>query len=353
MVIKRRKTRVVKVGNLKIGGNNPVSVQSMTKTKTHDIKKTVLEIRRLEKAGCELVRVAVPDMAAAGCIREIKKRITVPIVADIHFNYKLAIAAISSGADKIRLNPGNIYERKQLIKVLNIAKEKNIAIRIGTNAGSVKRKSQSIVDSLVGGVLEQVRFFERHKFYNIVISVKASDVITTITAYRKIAKSCDYPLHLGVTASGTLFSGGIKSAIGIGALLVEGIGDTIRVSLNTRPEEEIVTGREILSSLRVRCFGPEIIACPTCGRCEVDLIKVVQKFEQKLKALPWKTKLAGIKVAIMGCVVNGPQEARDADFGVACGRNCGIIFKKGKILKKVKENKLVYSLFQEIKDAFV
>lgn len=354
MKIKRRKTTVVMVGDVPVGGNFPIAIQSMAKTKTSDAKSTICQINRLEKAGCEIVRVAVPDINSAIMIKEIKKHTHIPIVADIHFNCKLAEAAINSGADKIRLNPGNIRDKKGIISVINLAKDKGVAIRIGTNAGSVIRNKKNIDDSLVSGVLEHLRILEKNKFYNTIISVKASDVLTTISAYRKISKFLDYPLHIGLTATGTISSGAIKSAVALGTLLSEGIGDTIRVSLSADPQEEVSAAKNILSALNLRKFGPEVISCPTCGRCQVDLIKIVNQVEQKLNSADCQRLTVNsqpIKVAIMGCVVNGPQEARDADFGIACGKGCGIIFKKGSIVKKVSEKALVSALFEVIKNA--
>ena len=339
--IKRRKTRPVKVGNIIIGGNAPISVQSMTKTDTKDIDATVSQIRSLEKTGCEIIRVAVPDIEAAKCLGEIKKQINIPLIADIHFSYKLALEAIKQGVDKLRLNPGNISSQKYLSMIISAAAEKGIAIRVGVNAGSIKSKL------MVNECLKYLRIFEKRKFYNIVISLKSSDVLSTVEAYREMASKCDYPFHLGITEAGPLPEGLIKSSVGLGILLSEGIGDTIRISLTAPPEEEVKAGFQILQSLKLREYGPEIISCPTCGRCKIDVIKIVTKLKKQLE--PIALQLPPIKIAVMGCEVNGPGEAKEADIGIAGGKTSEILFCKGKIIKEVKKEKLVQELISRIK----
>ncbi len=358
----RKKTRQVKVGGVRIGGNAPISIQSMTKSDTRDIPKTIKEIGALEKAGCEIVRVAVKDKEAAEAIREIKKRMKVPLVADIHFNYNLALLAIKNGADKIRLNPGNIYKREELEAVVKAAKKRKIPIRVGVNSGSVSGlrsqvsglKRNEIADLLVKSAVDYIRLLEKMDFYDIVVSLKASDTLTTIEAYRKISKRIDYPLHLGVTAAGPVESGLVKSSIGIGILLLEGIGDTIRVSLTGNSCDEVIAARNILSALRLRNFGPDIISCPTCGRCQVDLRKIITEIGSRVKAQGSRHKFTlhpspftqMFKIAVMGCEVNGPGEARDADIGVACGKGYGAIFKDGRIIKRVEESKIAEQLIR-------
>lgn len=372
----RRKTRKIKVGNLFIGGNSPISVQSMTNTDTRDIRSTVNQIRRLERAGCEIVRLAVPDMEAAKALGKIKRRAHIPLVADIHFDYRLAIEAIAQGVDKIRINPGNIGSRERVETIAKAARRAKIPIRVGVNAGSLKlpspnrtlrtnlgegdishRRGASKAKKMVASALQYVRILEKQNFHQIVISLKASDVPTTIQAYRLISEKTDYPLHLGITEAGTEFSGTIKSALGIGVLLSEGIGDTIRVSLTASPEEEVRVGYEILKALNLRSFGPEVISCPTCSRCQIDLIKITNEVEKKLESFfRQKSIIAGVqpsrfyplKVAIMGCVVNGPGEAREADVGIAGGKGVGLLFRRGKIIKKVKERKMINVLMEEI-----
>jgi len=366
----RRKTRRIKVGNLAIGGGAPVSVQSMTKTDTRDIAATVRQIRELEEAGCDLIRVAVVDRKAACSIRQIKAKIRIPLVADIHFHYDLAIEAIKSGADKIRLNPGNIRDTSDIAHVIRLAKKSKIPIRIGVNSGSVIHKGggerEKIVTAavMVEAALGYIKLFESMAFNDIIVSLKASDVMTTIEAYRKMAAACDYPFHVGVTAAGPSRIGLIKSSVGIGALLAEGIGDTIRVSLTGDPRDEVAAAKEILRSLGLRRFGIDIISCPTCGRCEVDLVKVVNSFSKKLSVMyPSGTTLVSrgsprgdshplirpLTVAIMGCVVNGPGEAREADIGIAAGKKTGMLFKKGAMIRKIKESDFVKVLLAEIK----
>ncbi|MFH1413297.1 MAG: flavodoxin-dependent (E)-4-hydroxy-3-methylbut-2-enyl-diphosphate synthase [Candidatus Omnitrophota bacterium] len=337
----RRKTKVIRIGRVRIGGNHPVAIQSMTKTKTSDINRTVKQIRKLENAGCEIVRLAVKDNKDTEALKRIRKITKLPLVADIHFNWRLAIEAIEAGADKIRLNPGNIYKKKEIKEIVSALKIAKIPLRIGLNSGSlsrIKNQASSIRDHaslMVKAALDYARIIEKFGFYNIVLSLKASNILDTIEAYRKISVLCDYPMHLGLTATGLPFSGAIKSSIAIGALLLEGIGDTIRVSLTDQPQHEIRAAQYILESLGLRCFGPQIISCPTCGRCQVDLVKLVRDFENKLTAypLPLTTKLS--KIAIMGCEVNGPGEAREADIGIAFGKKAGVLFKKGKIARRV------------------
>lgn len=359
-MIERRKTREVKVGDVSVGGMTPVSIQSMTKTDTKDIDDTVAQAKRLKKEGCEIIRVAVPNYSSARAIREIKEGVKVPLVADIHFNYKLAIVAMENGADAIRLNPGNISRVDQIQEVVEKAKEYSISIRVGVNSGSLPAPNpqRSTAQRMVQGAQDYIKILERLGFYDIIVSLKASDVLTTIEAYRLMAKSCDYPFHLGVTATGLPHSGAVKSAVGVGSLLAEGIGDTIRVSLTGDPLEEVRVAKEILSSLGLRSFGPEIISCPTCGRCEIDLVKIVKEVEKKLSQPTVHSPQATgkmkdyrqpLKVAIMGCVVNGPGEAKDADIGIAGGKDLGVIFKKGKRVRKVKEKYLVDELLREIK----
>ncbi|MFH1905539.1 MAG: flavodoxin-dependent (E)-4-hydroxy-3-methylbut-2-enyl-diphosphate synthase [bacterium] len=348
--LKRRKTRPIKVGNIIIGGDALISVQSMTKTDTRDIDATVSQIRSLEKTGCEIIRVAVPDIKAAKCLGKIKKQINIPLVADIHFDYKLALEAIKQGVDKLRLNPGNISSQKHLSMIISAAAEKGIPIRIGVNAGSVKKNSKFKIQNsklMVEECLKYLKIFEKHKFHNIIISLKSSDVLSTVEAYRQMASKCDYPFHLGITEAGPLPEGLIKSSVGLGILLSEGIGDTIRVSLTAPPEEEVKAGFRILQSLKLREYGPEIISCPTCGRCKIDVIKIVTKLKKQLISI--SSTLPPIKIAVMGCEVNGPGEAKEADIGIAGGKTSGILFCKGKIVKRVKKEKLVQELISKIR----
>ncbi|MBU1913505.1 MAG: flavodoxin-dependent (E)-4-hydroxy-3-methylbut-2-enyl-diphosphate synthase [Candidatus Omnitrophica bacterium] len=346
-------TRQIKVGGIKIGGGFPVSIQSMTKTDTRDVPATVRQIKELEKAGCEIVRVAIKDFEAASAIKAIKRKVNLPLVADIHFDYRLALCAIENGADKIRLNPGNIYKENEIKEVVGLAKKKKIPIRVGANSGSIRNKAKGEglrVDDIVNPVLDYIKILERMGFYDIIVSLKASDALSTIEAYKLFSKKSKYPLHLGITAAGPASTGIVKSAIGIGALLLDGIGDTIRVSLTGNPEEEVIAAKNILQALNLRNFGPEIISCPTCGRCQVDLQKIVEKIESGIgpQAISHKSQVAGIKIAIMGCEVNGPGEAKEADIGIACGKGSGVIFKKGKIVKRVKEKDIVKELLKYI-----
>lgn len=346
----KRETRVVQIRDLKIGGNNNIIVQSMTNTNTADIKATVEQINDLEKAGCELVRLTVNNIKAAEAIKEIKKGINIPIVADIHFDYKLALLAIENGIDKLRINPGNIGSDENVEKVVKAAKEKNIPIRIGVNSGSIEKEilgkyGKPCADALVESAMYHVRLLEKFNFFDIVISLKSSNVKMMIEAYRKIAKLTNYPLHLGVTEAGTKFQGTVKSAIGIGALLIDGIGDTIRVSLTENPIEEIKVAKEILKVLDLTNEGVEIISCPTCGRTEIDLIALAKEVERE-----FENEKKKFSVAVMGCVVNGPGEAKEADYGIAAGRGTGILFKKGEVIKKVAEKDLLEELKKLIRE---
>lgn len=346
--IKRRKTRVVKIGNVLIGGNNPVAIQSMCNTKTSDVEATVRQILALEEAGCEIIRVAVPDMEAAEAISEIKKRIHIPLVADIHFDYRLALKAIENGVDKLRINPGNIGGEDRVKAVVEAAKAKNIPIRIGVNSGSLEKEilekyGEVTPEGLVESALRHVRILEKLDFYDIVISIKASNVPFSLETYSLLSKEVDYPIHLGITESGTAWSGTIKSAVGIGAILAMGIGDTIRVSLTGDCVDEVKVAKAILKDLGLRKFGIEFISCPTCGRTSIDLIGLANKVEERCKNIN-----KDIKVAVMGCAVNGPGEAREADIGVAGGNGYGLIFKKGEILKKLPEEELLDALMEEI-----
>lgn len=339
-----KKTREVKVGNLIIGGEHQVVIQSMTNTFTSDIEATVAQIKRLEEAGCQLVRMTINTPEAAKAIKEIKKRVSVPLSADIHFDYRLALAAMENGIDKLRINPGNIGSDENVEKVVKMAKEKNIPIRIGVNSGSIEKEilnkyGKPTAEGMVESAMYHVGLLEKYGFHDIVISLKSSNVKMMIEAYRKISELVDYPLHLGVTEAGTAFQGTVKSAIGIGALLVDGIGDTIRVSLTEDPVEEIKVAKEILKVLGLIEAGVEIVSCPTCGRTEIDLIGLAKKVEKEFEGENRK-----IKIAVMGCVVNGPGEAREADYGVAGGKGEGVLFKKGQIVKKVKESEILSEL---------
>ena len=337
---------------MKIGGGAPVSIQSMAKVDTSDVKSVLAQIKDLEAAGCEIVRVAVKDIEDARAVREIKKKIKIPIVCDIHFNYRLALESIRSGADKIRLNPGNIRKTGEVAQVVRAAKSRGIPIRIGLNSGSIFAKlnpkttkhDTDLSSALVGSALGYIKIFEESDFRDIIISLKASSVAATVEAYRKMSELSDYPLHLGVTASGSYDQGIVKSAIGIGSLLLDGIGDTVRVSLTADPVEEIIAARRILSSLALRQFGPEIISCPTCGRCQVDLGAIVRQLEQRVGGQVASSKY--IKIAVMGCEVNGPGEAKEADIGIAFGKGNGVIFKEGKIIKKVDVRNAVKELLR-------
>jgi (E)-4-hydroxy-3-methylbut-2-enyl-diphosphate synthase len=352
MEIKRRDCKVIKIGACLIGGKNSVAIQSMTKIKTSDIDNTVKQVKQLEAAGCQIVRLAVKDLKDAMALKKIKARVRLPLVADIHFSYRLAIAAIENGADKIRLNPGNIGKPSQIKAVIGALKAAKIPLRIGLNSGSLRdaasRKS-SMADKLVAACMDYVKMIEKLKFTNLVISLKANNVLDTVEAYRKIAKLCSYPLHLGVTATGSVYNGIIKSSIALGSLLLEGIGDTIRVSLTDNPTEEVRAAKCILESLGLRSGGVQVISCPTCGRCELDLINMVKDLETKLAAKEYKQSAQPLKVAVMGCVVNGPGEAKEADLGVAFGQGAGVLFSRGKMVKKILIKDCVKVLLQEIR----
>ncbi|MEY8415788.1 flavodoxin-dependent (E)-4-hydroxy-3-methylbut-2-enyl-diphosphate synthase [Tissierella praeacuta] len=344
----RKKTKVIKVGNVLIGGDNPVSVQSMTNTLTKDIVSTINQIKRLEDAGCDVVRSAITDVEDAKAIKDIKKGIRIPIIADIQYDYKLALESIKYGIDGLRLNPGNIGSLDKVKEVVKACKENNISIRVGVNSGSIKKefleKYNGVNEnSMVYSALEQIRLLEDMDFYDIKISLKASNVPLTIKAYEKMSDMVDYPLHLGITEAGPIWRGTIKSSVGIGSLLSMGIGDTVRISLTGDPVEEVRVGREILKSLNLSNEGLEIISCPTCGRTNINLIDIVEEAEKRLEGIN-----KNIKVAIMGCPVNGPGEAKEADIGIAGGKGEGLIFRKGEIIKKVKEEDLLDELLNEI-----
>ncbi len=346
--IKRKKTRTIYVGDVPIGGNNPVVVQSMCNTDTRDVESTVKQIKELEDVGCEIIRVAVPDMKAAQAIKEIVKQITIPLIADIHFDWRLAVAAMESGAKGIRINPGNIGSHSKLKKVVDKAKEYRVPIRIGVNSGSLEKDIRAkyghpTPEALVESALRNIELVTDMGFYEIKISIKSSDVLTTVDAYRLLSEKADFPLHLGVTEAGGLIAGTVKSSIALGALLMEGIGDTMRVSLTRDPVEEIHVAYEILKAVKHRQRGPEIISCPTCGRCEIDLFSIAEEVEKRARKIP-----KPIKLAVMGCIVNGPGEAREADLGLAGGKGVGIIFKGEKILKKVKEDELLDAFWHEV-----
>ncbi|MDD4980319.1 MAG: flavodoxin-dependent (E)-4-hydroxy-3-methylbut-2-enyl-diphosphate synthase [Candidatus Omnitrophica bacterium] len=350
MKVPRRKTRVIRIGNIRIGGNHPVAIQSMTKTKTSDTARTIKQIEGLKEAGCEIVRLAIKDSDDAKALKTIKKNTSIPLVADIHFNWRLALQAIDSGIDKIRLNPGNIYKKEQIQQIARAARLSRIPIRVGLNSGSVKGAGQgkNIARAMVKSALDYIRILEKCGFYDIVVSLKASNIPDTIEAYRKMAKLCDYPFHLGVTATGSPYLGLIKTSIALSALLLEGIGDTIRVSLTDIPEAEVRAAKSILGAMDLRHFGPQIISCPTCGRCEVDLIKVVKELENRLSTSDYRLSTRPIKLAVMGCVVNGPGEAKEADLGVAFGKKEGLLFKRGKPVRKISYDRCADVLLKEL-----
>jgi (E)-4-hydroxy-3-methylbut-2-enyl-diphosphate synthase len=344
----RKKTREVSVGDIKIGGGNPISVQSMCNTDTRDVNATVGQILRLEDAGCDIIRVAVPDMEAADAVKKIKNQIHIPLVADIHFDYRLALQCIENGIDKVRINPGNIGDKSRVRLVVDAAKANGVPIRIGVNGGSLEKRliekyggvtAQALVESAMG----HIEILDEMNFSNMVVSIKVSSVPLMLEAYRMFSDQSDIPLHVGVTESGTERMGTIKSSIGIGTLISEGIGDTVRVSLTADPVKEVYAAKDILKILGERKGGVEFVSCPTCGRTQIDLIKIASEVEERLKEVD-----ADIKVAVMGCAVNGPGEARDADIGIAGGNGEGLIFKKGVVLRKVKEKDLVDELIKEI-----
>ena len=346
----REHTRVIQIGDRVIGGGNPILIQSMTNTRTEDVKATVEQIHKLEKAGCEIIRCTVPTMEAAQAIREIKKQISIPLVADIHFDYKMAIAAIENGADKIRINPGNIVGKDKVAAVVGAAKERNIPIRVGVNSGSLEKElvekyhgvtAQGIVES----ALDKVHMIEELGYENLVISIKSSDVMMCVKAHEVLAQQTDYPLHVGITESGTIISGNIKSSIGLALILNQGIGDTIRVSLTGDPVEEIKSARIILRTLGLRKGGIEVVSCPTCGRTKIDLIGLANQVENMVAEFP-----LDIKVAVMGCAVNGPGEAKEADIGIAGGIGEGLLIKKGEIIRKIPEDQLLTELRRELEN---
>jgi len=344
----RKKTKRIHVGQVAVGGDSAITVQSMTNTDTADVPATVAQILRLEAAGCEIIRVAVPDEDAATAIARIKKEINIPLIADVHFDYRLAIASASAGADGLRINPGNIGGDDKIAAVVRVAKDLNLPIRIGVNSGSVekdilKKHGGPLPEALVESALRSIDRLASLDFNQIKLSIKSSDVINTIAAYRLISRKTDVPLHVGVTEAGGLYAGIVKSAMGIGTLLMEGIGDTIRVSLTRDPVEEVRVGFEILKALHIRQRGPEIISCPTCGRCRIDLFGLAEELEKRLL-----TRTAPVKIAIMGCVVNGPGEAKEADVGIAGGDGIGILFKKGKVIKKFPEDRLADELMAAV-----
>lgn len=349
LVQERKKTRRLMVGTVALGDGQPVAIQSMTNTQTGDVEATLAQIHRLEAAGCEIIRVAVPDMEAAVALVQICPKINIPLIADIHFDYRLAVASVESGANGLRINPGNIGEPWKVREVANCARERGVPIRIGVNAGSLDREIVKRLGptpaAMVESAMENIRMLENIGFNDIKVSLKASDVARTVAAYRLITQRTDVPLHVGVTEAGGLFAGITKSAIGIGMLLSEGIGDTIRVSLTRDPVEEVRTAWEIMRALGLRSRGPEIISCPTCGRCKIDLFTVADEVETALLNCP-----LNIKVAIMGCVVNGPGEAKEADIGIAGGYGFGILFKKGKVVRKIDQHDLVRVLLEEIEN---
>ncbi|MBY0757750.1 MULTISPECIES: flavodoxin-dependent (E)-4-hydroxy-3-methylbut-2-enyl-diphosphate synthase [Sellimonas] len=345
----REMTKEVRIGNVVIGGKNPVAIQSMTNTKTEDVDATVNQILALEKAGCEIIRCAVPTMEAAEALSKIKERIHIPLVADIHFDYRLAIAAIENGADKIRINPGNIGDTDRVRKVVEKAKEYGIPIRVGVNSGSlekglIEKYGGVTAEGIVESALDKVHLIESMGYDNLVVSIKSSDVLMCVKAHELIAKECPYPLHVGITESGTVLSGNIKSSVGLGIILYQGIGNTIRVSLTGDPLEEIKSAKLILRTLGLRKGGIEVVSCPTCGRTKIDLIRLANQVEDMVQDIP----LDDIKVAVMGCVVNGPGEAKEADIGIAGGIGEGLLIKKGQIVKKVKEEELLNTLRQEL-----
>lgn len=344
----RKQKRIVNIGGVKIGGDNPVAIQSMCNTDTRDVKATVNQIHELENAGCEIIRVAVPDMVAAKAVADIKKQIHIPLVVDIHFDYRLALECMKNGADKVRINPGNIGDRDRVKQVVEMAKEREIPIRIGVNGGSLERELLQkyggvTADALVESAMGHVAILDELNFNNVVVSIKISDVPKMLCAYRKFNEISDIPLHIGVTESGTLKGGTVKSAVGIGALLAEGIGDTMRVSLTANPVEEIYAAYDIQKVLGMRKTGAEIVSCPTCGRTQLDLISIANEVEKRAANID-----KPIKIAVMGCAVNGPGEAREADIGIAGGKSEGLIFKKGEIIKKVPQDSLVDELMKEI-----
>jgi len=343
-------TRKIRIGGRYIGGGEPILIQSMTNTRTQDIPGTVSQIKRLQEAGCDIVRVAVPDMEAAQAVKQIKKEISIPLVADIHFDYRLAIEAIKNGADKIRINPGNIGDRERVRQVVEAAKDRNIPIRIGINSGSLEKEllekyGHPTAEALVESMINNIALLESMGFEDIVISIKSSDVMLTVESYIKASKATNYPMHVGVTEAGTVLAGAVKSSVGLGILLHKGIGDTIRVSLTGDPEEEIYVAREILKSLKLMKGGIELVSCPTCGRTNVDLIKVAEEVERRIRYIKVRKPM---KLAVMGCAVNGPGEAKEADLGIAGGRGEFLLFVKGNIIRKISQESAIEELVKEI-----
>ncbi len=348
MDIKRRKSREIRIGDVTIGGTNPIAIQSMTNTKTQDVDATAAQIHRLEEAGCEIVRCTVPDREAAEALAKIRPQIRIPLVADIHFDYRLAIAAMENGADKIRINPGNIGDEAKLGAVVEAAKKRNIPIRVGVNSGSLEKDLLEkfggvTAEGLVTSALRQTRRIEEMGYDNLVISIKSSDVMMCVDAHRMIADRTDLPLHVGITEAGTVTGGNIKSAIGLGLILNEGIGDTIRVSLTSDPEEEVRSARQILRTLGLRTGGIEVVSCPTCGRTSVNMIELANQVEQMAMAYP-----LDIKISVMGCVVNGPGEAAESDLAICCGNGEGLIMKRGEVIGKRPESELLAALEEEL-----
>lgn len=351
-MIIRRQTKQINVGGVPIGGLSPISVQSMTNTDTRDTEATISQIHRLEKAGCEIIRVAVLDQEAAACLRTIRDNISIPLIADIHFDHRLAVASMENGAQAIRINPGNLGGEEKLANVVAAAKQHLVPIRVGVNSGSIEKDllkeygypSPENPSSLIESALRNVRLLEKHGYDEIKISIKSSDVMTTVSGYQQLSQVTDYPLHLGVTEAGGLIAGTVKSSVALGILLSQGIGDTFRVSLTRDPVEEIRVGFEVLRALKIRERGPELISCPTCGRTRIDLFSLAEEVEKYVQTME-----TPIKVAVMGCVVNGPGEAREADIGVTGGNGVGIIFKKGEIYKKVSEDELLDAFMVELK----
>ena len=344
----RRKTRKIHIGDVAIGGDAPVAIQSMTKTDTRDKAATIAQIKKLEDAGCEIIRLAVPDKDAADALKEIKQAVRIPVIADIHFDHRLALEALDNDIDGLRINPGNIGSRRKIKDVVLAAADKNVPIRIGVNSGSLEKDllrkfGEAAPEAMMESALRHIRILEDLNFRSIKVSLKASDISRTVKAYELLAEKVDYPFHAGITESGSLISGTVKSAIGLGFILKKGLADTIRVSLTAPPEEEVRIGRLILSSLDIRQLGPNIISCPICGRCEVDLMNIAADIEKKISSID-----GPIHVAIMGCMVNGPGEAKEADIGLACGREMGIIFKKKKLLKRLKEEEIVDGFTEEV-----
>jgi (E)-4-hydroxy-3-methylbut-2-enyl-diphosphate synthase len=345
---KRRKTRQIKIGNIPIGGEAPISVQSMTKTHTQNVADTINQIRRMEDAGCEIVRLAVPDKEAALALGKIKKRVSIPLIADIHFDHRLALAALDAGVEGLRINPGNIGTKKKVKEVVLAAKEKSVPIRIGVNSGSLEKDllqkyGEATPEAMVESAMNHVRILEDLGFDQMKISLKASDIFRTLKAYQLMAEKVDYPFHVGITEAGSIISGTAKSAAGIALLLREGLVDTLRVSLTAPPEEEVRVAYLILSSLGIRSSGPNIVSCPICGRCEVDFANIANEIERELS-----TVKSNITIAVMGCMVNGPGEAKEADIGLACGRGVGVVFKKGKLLRRLKEEEIVPEFISEV-----